>query len=79
MEHDKMTVTMEDGCQVTFFKVNGNLKCVIFNGSSFNENEVREGSIHAVVGEPLTFTYCYGYGSSEELTSGTPVKEISYE
>lgn len=79
MEHDKMTVTMEDGCQVTFFKENGNLKCIIFNGSSFNENDVREGSIHAVVGEPLTFTDYYGYRSSEKLESGTPVKEISYE
>lgn len=79
MEHDKMIVTMEDGCQVTFLKENDNLRCIVFNGACFNENEVRKGSVHAVVGEPLTFTYYYGYGSSEDLKTGTPVKEIICE
>lgn len=79
MEHDKMIVTMEDGLRIVFFKENDNLKFVMCNGGCFNENEVREGSIHAVIGEPLTFTYYYGYGSSEEAKTGTPVKEIEYE
>ena len=74
-----MTVTMEDGLTITFIKEKKTVKFVMFNGGCFNENEVDEDSIHAVVGEPLSFTYYYGYGSSEEKSSATPVKEIKYQ
>jgi hypothetical protein len=76
MEHDKMTVTTENGTCFNFFKENDTLKLIIFDNIHFQENEIREDSIHAVIGEPLTFTYYYGYGSSEEFTSKTPVKKI---
>ena len=71
-------VTTEDGCMVVFFKEDGNLKCNFFTDTGIYENEVRDGSIHAVVGEPLTFTYYYGDGSSAEKKTKTPVKKISY-
>lgn len=82
MDYDTMTVTMEDGLKMVFFKENDEdhtLKFVMFNGSCFHENEVREGSIHAVVGEPLSFTYYCGYGSSENVKTETLVKEIECE
>lgn len=82
MDHDNMIVTMEDELKIVFFKddeEDNTLKFVMCNGGSFHENEVEEGSIHAVVGEPLSFTYYYGYGSSEDLKLETLVKEIEYE
>lgn len=82
MEHDEMIVTMEDGLRIVFFKDDeddNTLKFLMCNGGCFHENEVREGSIHAVVGEPLSFTYYYGYGSSENVKTETLVKEIECE
>lgn len=79
MEHDKMTVTMEDGLKIVFFKEDDCVKLIMLNGGCIHENEVREDTIHAVVGEILTFTYYHGYGSSSEVKTGTPVKEIEYD
>ena len=86
MDYDSMTVTMEAGWKFVFFyeddeedDEDSTLKFVMCNGSCFHENEVREGSIHAVVGEPLSFTYYYGYGSSDDIKTETLVKEIECE
>lgn len=74
-----MTVTMEDGLVINFIKENDEVSFIMINESSIQQNEVNEGSIHAVVGEPLSFTYYYGYGSSQKAETGTPVKEIEYQ
>ena len=78
MKHRRMTVTMEDGLQIDFFKEGKQVKFVMFNGGCINENDVDEDSIHAVVGEPLSFDYYYGYGSRDHVKTDTPVKEIVY-
>ena len=78
MKKGKMTVTMEDGLTITFIKKSKTVKFIMLNGGCINENEVDENSIHAIVGEPLTCTYYYGYGSSDEITTATPVKQIAY-
>ena len=84
MDYASMTVTMEDGLKFVFFyeedeedDEDGTLKFVMCNGGCSHENEVREGSIHAVVGEPLSFYY-YGYGVVKTETK-TLVKEIEHE
>ena len=79
MKGRKMTVTMEDGLAITFLKENKTVKFVMFNGGCFYENDVDDSSIHAVVGEPLSFAYYYGYGSRDVITTETPVKEIAKE
>ena len=86
MDHERMTVTMEDGVKIVFFyedneedDEDSTLKFIICCSGCINENEVKEGSIHAVVGDSLSFTYYYGYGSSEDFKTETLVKEIEYE
>lgn len=78
MEHDKMTVITEDGLRFGFYREGGKLKFVMFDGKCEYNKEVKEGSINAVLGKPLTFTYYYGYDSSEDASTEAPVIEIIY-
>ena len=86
MDYESMIVTMEDGLKIVFFyeddeedDEDNTLKFIMCNDGCIYENEVQEGSIHAVVGEPLSFTYYHGYGSRKELKTETLVKEIECE
>lgn len=74
-----MTVTMEDGVVVSFFYSDGEAWFTLCNGAGFHSNEVDESSIQAVVGEPLSLSYYYGYGSREDIKTETRIKSIEYK
>ncbi len=72
-------VTMEDGLEIIFSRRKNEVRMLLCNGGMINDNVVDESTIHAVIGEPLTFDYYYGYGSRDTIKTGTPVSKIEYK
>jgi len=64
---------------VVFFYSDGETWFTLFNGVGFHSNEVDESSIQAVVGESLSLSYYYGYGSREEIKPETKIRSIEYK
>jgi len=74
-----MIVTMEDGLSISFYYDNGEAWFTFCNSAGIHSNEVDESSIQAVIGEPLSLSYYYGYGSSEKIKTETKIKSIEYK
>ncbi len=79
-EHERMQVLMENGVIVNLFKQeDGNVLCIMFNGTSFFVNEVYSSTINAELGKHLSFYYCCGNCHPKFIETPTVIKGIRYD
>lgn len=75
---ERTLVTIEDGTQAVFLKLEYGMRCQMYLKTACFENDVVPDSIQMEEGKPLQYSYYYGYQQIDTFVSEAPVKSVEH-